>query len=251
MSSIISPRKRTLLKLKIKCTFSGNYSRLACEFQFRRSLGYYILQIYLPAAFVVVISWTTFWLNRNAPTTRMVLGIIALTVMGLLSSCINSDIPKVSYITALDLYLSFCFFMVFAALLEYITICYITKKIQNKKNRYLAIQKLADETNQGNETKAGVDSSTTGQKSTEVRFNVCDSKVATTDNGIENGKLEEEGKTSTIGIINKLCGISPSDLDKYSRILFPASFFCFNLMYWIIFLNITDTTLPNLITMEI
>lgn len=39
---------------------------------------------------------------------------------------------------------------------------------------------------------------------------------------------------------NKLFGVSPSDIDKYSRVVFPVCFVCFNLMYWIIYLHISD-----------
>ncbi|RWS24341.1 GABA gated chloride channel RDL3-like protein [Leptotrombidium deliense] len=39
---------------------------------------------------------------------------------------------------------------------------------------------------------------------------------------------------------NKLLGVSPSDIDKYSRVIFPVCFVCFNLMYWIIYLHISD-----------
>lgn len=34
---------------------------------------------------------------------------------------------------------------------------------------------------------------------------------------------------------NKLFGVSPSDIDKYSRVVFPVCFVCFNLMYWVIY----------------
>lgn len=40
---------------------------------------------------------------------------------------------------------------------------------------------------------------------------------------------------------NKMCGVSPSDIDKYSRLLFPVFFVSFNMMYWIIYLHISDT----------
>ncbi|GFR22226.1 gamma-aminobutyric acid receptor subunit beta [Trichonephila clavata] len=40
---------------------------------------------------------------------------------------------------------------------------------------------------------------------------------------------------------NKMCGVSPSDIDKYSRLLFPVCFVSFNMMYWIIYLHISDT----------
>ncbi|MPC22596.1 Gamma-aminobutyric acid receptor subunit beta [Portunus trituberculatus] len=47
--------------------------------------------------------------------------------------------------------------------------------------------------------------------------------------------------------LNKLYGCSPSDIDKYSRIVFPVCFVCFNLMYWIIYLHISDDSTEDLI----
>ena len=49
-----------------QCNTSGNYSRLACEIQFVRSMGYYLIQIYIPSSLIVIISWVSFWLNRWA-----------------------------------------------------------------------------------------------------------------------------------------------------------------------------------------
>lgn len=45
--------------------------------------------------------------------------------------------------------------------------------------------------------------------------------------------------------LNELFGVSPSDIDKYSRVVFPVCFVCFNLMYWMIYLHISKTLDPN------
>ena len=46
--------------------------------------------------------------------------------------------------------------------------------------------------------------------------------------------------------LNKLWGFTPSDIDKYSRVVFPVCFICFNLMYWIIYLHISDVVAEDL-----
>jgi hypothetical protein len=54
---------------------------------------------------------------------------------------------------------------------------------------------------------------------------------------------ESEGKD-----LNKLFGMTASDIDKYSRIFFPVTFTCFQLMYWIIYNHLSDDeTLDGLI----
>lgn len=59
--------------------YTGNYSRLACEIQFVRSMGYYLIQIYIPSGLIVIISWVSFWLNRNATPARVALGVTTVS----------------------------------------------------------------------------------------------------------------------------------------------------------------------------
>ena len=50
--------------------------------------------------------------------------------------------------------------------------------------------------------------------------------------------------------LQKMMGISPSDIDKYSRIFFPVTFICFNLMYWIIYLHVSDEIADELVMLH-
>ena len=47
--------------------------------------------------------------------------------------------------------------------------------------------------------------------------------------------------------LNKLFGMTASDIDKYSRIFFPVTFTCFQLMYWIIYSHLSDNVVPDLV----
>ncbi|XP_063702905.1 gamma-aminobutyric acid receptor subunit beta isoform X1 [Culicoides brevitarsis] len=312
---------------------TGNYSRLACEIQFVRSMGYYLIQIYIPSGLIVIISWVSFWLNRNATPARVALGVTTVLTMTTLMSSTNAALPKISYVKSIDVYLGTCFVMVFASLLEYATVGYMAKRIQMRKQRFMAIQKIAEQKKlqaEGNQqavvNQSGPGSvvsgnvgrqrddvrdgsehshvhghghshghphgpkqqmgnrqgqggmpmqqnvgsrgcSLVGPLFQEVRFKVHDpkahSKGGTLENTINGGRAgqgappppepppdAEAPPTHLIHPgkdINKLLGITPSDIDKYSRIVFPVCFVCFNLMYWIIYLHVSDVVADDLV----
>ncbi|KRK00900.1 gamma-aminobutyric acid receptor subunit beta isoform X9 [Drosophila yakuba] len=325
---------------------TGNYSRLACEIQFVRSMGYYLIQIYIPSGLIVIISWVSFWLNRNATPARVALGVTTVLTMTTLMSSTNAALPKISYVKSIDVYLGTCFVMVFASLLEYATVGYMAKRIQMRKQRFMAIQKIAEQKKQqldganqqqsnpnpnanvGGPGGVGVGPGGPGgpgggvnvgvgmgmgpehghghghhahshghphaPKQTEVRFKVHDpkahSKGGTLENTVNGGRggpqshgpgpgqgggppggggggggggglpegggdpeaavpahLLHPGKVKKVKDINKLLGITPSDIDKYSRIVFPVCFVCFNLMYWIIYLHVSDVVADDLV----
>lgn len=105
------------LTRRVLCVLAGNYSRLACEIQFVRSMGYYLIQIYIPSGLIVIISWVSFWLNRNATPARVQLGVTTVLTMTTLMSSTNAALPKISYVKSIDVYLGTCFVMVFTSLL--------------------------------------------------------------------------------------------------------------------------------------
>lgn len=113
----ISWRLSVPLILTVDLLIAGNYSRLACEIQFVRSMGYYLIQIYIPSGLIVIISWVSFWLNRNATPARVALGVTTVLTMTTLMSSTNAALPKISYVKSIDVYLGTCFVMVFASLL--------------------------------------------------------------------------------------------------------------------------------------
>jgi gamma-aminobutyric acid receptor subunit beta len=47
--------------------------------------------------------------------------------------------------------------------------------------------------------------------------------------------------------LNKMFGMTASDIDKYSRVLFPASFITFQLLYWIIYQHLSDDVVTDLV----
>ena len=93
-------------------------------------------------------SWVSFWLNRGAAPARVGLGVTTVLTMTTLINSVNAALPKISYMKSIDIYLFVCFFMVFGALIEYACVGYTDKRIQLRKNRFLALQKLMEEKKQ-------------------------------------------------------------------------------------------------------
>ncbi|VDK56845.1 unnamed protein product [Anisakis simplex] len=105
-------------------TATGAYQRLSLVFQLKRSVGYFIFQTYLPCILIVMLSWVSFWINHEATSARVALGITTVLTMTTISTGVRQSLPRISYVKSIDIYLVMCFVFVFAALLEYAAVNY-------------------------------------------------------------------------------------------------------------------------------
>ena len=48
----------------------------------------------------------------------------------------------------------------------------------------------------------------------------------------------------------RLLGMKASDIDKYSRVVFPIAFLSFHLMYWMIYLTISNEVVDDLVYLQ-
>ncbi|KRY59176.1 Gamma-aminobutyric acid receptor subunit beta, partial [Trichinella britovi] len=117
---------------------------LTCHLTFSRNLSFYWVQIYQPALMVVMISWVSFWISRESAPARVTLGIMTVLTMTTLMTTTNGQLPKVSYVKAVDIYLGFCYVMVFCALIEYAFVTYKDKR-KNQQKIEDAFAKVAQE----------------------------------------------------------------------------------------------------------
>ncbi|XP_063844111.1 glycine receptor subunit alpha-3-like isoform X4 [Scylla paramamosain] len=107
---------------------TGNFSSLKVSFDLRRQNGYHVLQTYIPTILIVVISWVSFWLDPNAVPGRVSLGVTTLLTLTTLASGIRAQLPPVSYVKAIDVWIGMCMIMVFGALLEFTFVNWLANK---------------------------------------------------------------------------------------------------------------------------
>ncbi|ESN96258.1 hypothetical protein HELRODRAFT_68094, partial [Helobdella robusta] len=97
----------------------GIFSCLEIKFILRRDVGYFLIQVYVPSTLIVILSWISFWLNIDASPARVSIGLLTVLTTTTQSTGINASLPRVSYIKAIDVWMSVCLVFVFSALLEY------------------------------------------------------------------------------------------------------------------------------------
>ena len=103
---------------------------LQLTFYIRRKKFYYVVSIYIPTILITILSWVSFWIPRNSPPARVGLGITTVLALTTLIFGIQSSMPKVSYVKAIDWFLCVSFLYVFAALVEYPSSTFVKSQAQ-------------------------------------------------------------------------------------------------------------------------
>lgn len=219
---------------------TGNFSTITAKFSFERRIGYYLIQVYFPDIFVVVLSWIVFWMEKDDIGNRMALGITTiLTIMFLLGS-LNGNLPKVSYPKALDWYLLFSFSFVFLSLIES-TVVFLfavkankNEKIKCKKHtipittRIASSMKCFVSSKSANVNNANDDYKGVSENDLEMGYRPSKADKAL----VDDAEAEVPHNRSTkITRMEK----NASNIDRVSRVLFPLVFLVFNLFYWTFF----------------
>ncbi|XP_054267902.1 gamma-aminobutyric acid receptor subunit alpha-2-like [Macrosteles quadrilineatus] len=105
----------------------GEFSLLQVNFNLQRNTGYFLIQVYVPCILIVVLSWVSFWIHREATSDRVGLCITTVLTLSTISLDSRTDLPKVRYATALDWFLLMSFLYCIATLLEFAGVHYFTK----------------------------------------------------------------------------------------------------------------------------
>ncbi|XP_032234690.2 gamma-aminobutyric acid receptor alpha-like [Nematostella vectensis] len=245
MSSSVDVRNRNLAQFALTSIIEveyvehydlGNFSIIQVEFTFQRRLGYFLIQVYIPSIFVVVLSWIVFWMDKDNMGDRMALGITTVLTIMFLLGAVNASMPRVSYPKALDWYLMVSFTLVFLVLIECMTVFVISKyggsKKKEKEKKEKGIKGLLTRVPMLENLRklAGKNENTQpGVKSEEIEVK-CVETVEPAAQNLHNS-LKEMASSDEKGLPND------SNIDKFSRAAFPLVFVVFNMVYWSVYSN--------------
>ncbi|XP_065217048.1 glycine receptor subunit alpha-3-like [Planococcus citri] len=120
--SIELPQLQLVKNYTADCTqiySTGNFTCLEVIFVLKRRLGYYVFHTYIPTCLIVIMSWISFWIKPEAAPARVTLGVTSLLTLSTQHAKSQAALPPVSYIKAVDAFMSACTIFVFMALMEY------------------------------------------------------------------------------------------------------------------------------------
>lgn len=162
----------------------------------------------------------------------------------------KSDLPKVKYFTALDIYLVVCFIFIVSSVIEYGIVHLQIEKLDEQDTltvyRYLSLNRRGIKNFKKSLKEIEIDAG--------LMSSIDDSKKNT---GNSNKEVYLEDRFKLLRILNrenlrdKVLSILKSEpsyskynriskIDLYSRILYPILFALFNLFYWKYYLNVGD-----------
>ncbi|XP_036141819.1 glycine receptor subunit alpha-3-like isoform X2 [Monomorium pharaonis] len=187
---------------------TGNFTCIQIVFNLRRRLGYHLFHTYIPSALIVVMSWIAFWIKPEAIPARVTLGVTSLLTLATQNTQSQQSLPPVSYVKAIDVWMSSCSVFVFLSLMEFAVVNNYMGPIATKAMKGYSDEDLREDIDDfKTPMRSDAERSRSPTRPPMVQYEQCC-----------------EGRATAIYI------------DKVSRFFFPFSFFILNVVYWSTFL---------------
>ncbi|KFV15153.1 Glycine receptor subunit alpha-4, partial [Pterocles gutturalis] len=211
---------------------TGKFTCIEVKFHLERQMGYYLIQMYIPSLLIVILSWVSFWINMDAAPARVGLGITTVLTMTTQSAGSRASLPKVSYVKAIDIWMAVCLLFVFAALLEYAAVNFVSRQHKEfmrlrrrqrrqrmvSPSRHLCHDICPPQLSRGHHRAAGpISQQPLGQAQ-------CWAVPSPA------GMLLREGESLRRRYIDRA-----KRIDTISRAVFPFTFLVFNIFYWVVY----------------
>ncbi|XP_035220877.1 glycine receptor subunit alpha-2-like isoform X1 [Stegodyphus dumicola] len=114
---------------------TGNFTCLQVIFTLKRRLGYYLFHTYIPTCLIVIMSWVSFWIKPEAVPARVTLGVTSLLTLSTQHAKSQASLPPVSYIKAIDIFMSSCTVFVFLSLMEYAVVNVVLEEEESSQKK--------------------------------------------------------------------------------------------------------------------
>lgn len=86
--------------------------------QIARRFNFYIWKVFLPLLLMVMLSWTVFWIDPTELSSQVQISVTTILTVIAFAFAIQANLPKVPYLTFIDVFFLICYLFVFATAIE-------------------------------------------------------------------------------------------------------------------------------------
>ncbi|MGO9058247.1 MAG: hypothetical protein ACLQU2_12820 [Candidatus Binataceae bacterium] len=83
-----------------------------------RRFNFYISKVFLPLLLMVILSWTVFWIDPSELSSQTTISVTTILTVIAFAFAIQANLPKVPYLTFIDLFFLVCYLFVFITAIE-------------------------------------------------------------------------------------------------------------------------------------
>lgn len=107
-----------ILDTRAAAATGERFARFVYELHVERELGYYVFRVIVPLMFIVLMSWAVFWIDPDMAGVQI--GLAATSILTLIAFMfsLNAILPRLSYLTRMDVFLFASLALVFLAFAE-------------------------------------------------------------------------------------------------------------------------------------
>ena len=87
-----------------------DYQGFVLTLKAERIASYYVFKVILPIFFILIISWSVFWVRGSELEAKVNVTIVCLLALIAYNFIIDGDLPKLNYLTFLDLFILISYF---------------------------------------------------------------------------------------------------------------------------------------------
>ena len=96
----------------------GEIASILFSFTAERRIGYFIFKIIIPLVLIVMMSWVVFWIDPKEAGTQISVSITSMLTLIAYRFAVGAFLPKISYMTRLDVFILMSTILVFTSLVE-------------------------------------------------------------------------------------------------------------------------------------
>ncbi|ELW59131.1 Gamma-aminobutyric acid receptor subunit rho-2 [Tupaia chinensis] len=193
------------------------------------------------------ISLSQFLIQKFHTTSRLAFysstGITTVLTMSTIITGVNASMPRVSYIKAVDIYLWVSFVFVFLSVLEYAAVNYLTTVQERKERKLQEKEKIPCMCGMLHSKTMMLDGSYSESEANSLagypRSHILTEEERQDKIVVHLALSNEANASRKKGLLKGQMGLrifqNTHAIDKYSRMIFPASYIFFNLIYWSVF----------------